>query len=464
MTPKALFVAHSASLAGAEVYLLNLLRGMDRDRWQPVVVLPGSGLLREQIGDLGIPTRLTPMTSWIPPRMRLGSHRATKLSRGLRTRVARMVGILEGQRPAIVVSGSLVVVEGALAAALCGIPHVWMVHENLLPDEGLAPPLPPAEVFHLVGLLSHRVIVTSGWLRDRVEPHLARPIARAIPPVVDLEAFSAGRLREGPLRRRIGASARSTVLGCVASLTRRKDPLTFLEVAERVHAERPGTEFVWIGEPCDPRLERRVRRRIRERGLSGFVHLVGFQESIPGALAELDIYVQTSTNESFGIACLEAMAAGLPVVAIDAGGKPEALASGETGFVVPRGDVRELRDRVRALVDDADLRTTIGQNARLAARQGPSLEDGAGMHLEVYEEVLATGGPAPAHVPRPSTVREALARLERLGRRRYWTRGGPGWDAVLLGHRALAHLTRPVSRSRTAEGGLRMPSGSSTSP
>ena len=99
-----------------------------------------------------------------------------------------------------------------------------------------------------------------------------------------------------------------------------------------------------------------VERRIAER-----VHLVGFQNLFTSYLSAMDLYVHPSLKEAFGLAVVEAMAMGKAVVATTTGGLPEVVAQGETGLLVPPGDVESLAAAVVSLLEDRVRREQMGR-------------------------------------------------------------------------------------------------------
>ena len=111
-------------------------------------------------------------------------------------------------------------------------------------------------------------------------------------------------------------------------------------------------------------------------------------DRVPEMLHQLDVYVALSRMESFGVAVIEAGACGLPVIVSDAGGLPEVVADGETGFVVPVGDVAAAADAIVTLVRDAGLRHRMGAagRARIAARY--DWQANVRTMIALYEDVV----------------------------------------------------------------------------
>src|SRR5204862_3217298 len=101
----------------------------------------------------------------------------------------------------------------------------------------------------------------------------------------------------------------------------------------------------------------------RELGIWQQTRFLGKQSELASVLSASDVFVIPSGNESFGLAALEAMACGVPVVSSDIGGLPELNIDGETGYVVPVGDVDKLAERTMRLLTDTKLQRELGQNA-----------------------------------------------------------------------------------------------------
>jgi glycosyltransferase involved in cell wall biosynthesis len=147
-----------------------------------------------------------------------------------------------------------------------------------------------------------------------------------------------------------------------------------------------GVALDLIGE--GPREE--VLRLVAERhGVSERVRFLGRREDVAMCLAEADIFVLMSRYEAFPLSILEAMRAGLPVVASDVGGVSEAVVEGETGFLIPRGNGSSLQDRLRTLVEQPELRRRMGSAGRARFLAGFTRERMVERTLEVYEQALA---------------------------------------------------------------------------
>jgi len=130
------------------------------------------------------------------------------------------------------------------------------------------------------------------------------------------------------------------------------------------------------------------------------VELLGDRDDIPELLAQAQIFVLASRSEGMPVSVLEAMAAGLPVVASDVGGVGEVVVDGETGLLVPPGDETALEQALRQLIASPDLRRRLGDAGRTRAEREFDLPRWRERHVELYREELAARG-------LPSSMRHA---------------------------------------------------------
>jgi glycosyltransferase involved in cell wall biosynthesis len=424
MTPPAdrrtriLFVSHSAELAGAEMCLLHHLRYLDRGRWDPVVVLPDEGPLRRQIDMLGVRTERLPMEWWIPGGSWHGQRHLCEMLGGLNRNVDALAGIIVREEIDIVQTNTVVIIDGALAAAKTGRPHVWHVHENLLESETLKPYIAAAAVFAWVDLLSDRVVAVSEYLGRRLRECIATDRIEVIVGGVPVADFCCGPAGDRhPLRDALGCDERTPLVGTVGSLTKRKNPEGFVDAAARVLAFRPDAMFAWIGNLTDRAAAAAAMKKARRLGIGERVRFVGFLPSIRETLADLDVVVHPSFNENLSLSCIEAMAAGKPVVAVRCGGPEEVVVEGETGFLVPGGDVETMAARIVALLADPGLRARMGERGRLLARERFDASRTTREFERLYERLLVAGRRPGSAVPAPllSSLLDLLRRAGEAG-------------------------------------------------
>jgi glycosyltransferase involved in cell wall biosynthesis len=124
-------------------------------------------------------------------------------------------------------------------------------------------------------------------------------------------------------------------------------------------------------------------------GIDGRVEFLGLRGDVKELLAQAQVFVLASNYEGFPISIVEAMRAGLPVVASDVGGVSESVCDGENGFLVPRGDMPTLRNRLQKLISNATLRERMGAASRRRYVEEFTVERMVSKTLAVYEKVLS---------------------------------------------------------------------------
>jgi glycosyltransferase involved in cell wall biosynthesis len=165
---------------------------------------------------------------------------------------------------------------------------------------------------------------------------------------------------------------------------RYKNHSGFLRIAAQIHRRMPDVEFLLVG---DGPLRQELEREAASLGLGGSAIFLGDRQDMPAILASLDVAVLTSDSESLSNVILEAMAAGLPVVAYGVGGNSELL-SRQRGALIPAGDETSFADAVEKLLLDSALRQQLGRNALQFAQENFSLDRVRQRYVELYVSLL----------------------------------------------------------------------------
>jgi L-malate glycosyltransferase len=203
-------------------------------------------------------------------------------------------------------------------------------------------------------------------------------IGNALPPEVFAAASAALPRRQGTLR-----------VGMVARMNARyKNHSGFLRITQRISERMPEVEFVLAG---DGPLRAELEREAETLGLGDRVMFLGDRRDIPAVMASLDVAVLTSDSESLSNVLLEAMAAGLPVVAYGVGGNAE-LVDRSRGELVSAGDEAGFAAAVERLLSAPALRGELGNNARKFAVENFSLENVRTRYEACYLELLEKKG------------------------------------------------------------------------
>jgi glycosyltransferase involved in cell wall biosynthesis len=231
---------------------------------------------------------------------------------------------------------------------------------------------------------SDRLIAVSDEVRDDLVRFRVAPFEKfsVIPYGFDLD----WRLRHDDQvrmhkRAEAGAGDAAFVIGWAGRLTAVKRPLDLVRAAAAVD----GSVLVLAG---DGELRADLEKLTDELGMSDRVHLLGYVADMGSWYPAFDAFLLTSANEGAPVVAIEAQAAGVPVVATDAGGTRAVVDDGETGFVVNVGDIDALADRLQRLRDDAGLRAGLGATGAVRMRNKFSITRMVDDVEAVYAKIL----------------------------------------------------------------------------
>ena len=152
----------------------------------------------------------------------------------------------------------------------------------------------------------------------------------------------------------------------VGRLTPRKGTDVAVEAVDilRSRGGRPRLSLCGSVFPGYEWFEEQLRKQVQSKGLGSSVAFLGYVNPTTDVLADSDIVLVPSLNESFGRVAVEAMLAGRPVIASDLQGLREIIRHGVTGILVPPGDPLALADAIQQLATNPELRSSIARNAR----------------------------------------------------------------------------------------------------
>lgn len=208
---------------------------------------------------------------------------------------------------------------------------------------------------------------------------------RVIPYGADVTAMDQITTQQvAELRQQLGFGPRDVVIGSVGRLVEQKDYPTQLRAFALAAARVAGLRMVIAG---DGPLKSSLQQLARDLAIADRVHFANTVHDVPALLRSVDIFTLASKFEPFGVALLEAKAAGLPIVATAVGEIPGIITEGESGVLVPSGDSARMADQFVALARDGLRRVRLGARARLEAEQ-QSLQAAVAAYEDLYEESL----------------------------------------------------------------------------
>ncbi len=380
------FVQPTSEVGGSDIALYRLATQLDRARFTPLVVVPREGPLTEKLRAAGVRVAVVPMPQLRPVRDPLYQLRYLA---GFWPSVVRLAMLFRRERVALVHSNSLYGLQGAWAARLARVPHVWHIRE--IPD---APAPVPQLLRSMAVRLSARVVA----MTDAVAGMFGEAGRRSrrivvIPDGIDLSAFRPGR--DGArIRRQLEIPPGAPVAGFVARLDPWKGADVFVRAAAAASTRRPDAHFIVCGGEL-PGYEDHaagLRQLAAELGLNGQMHFTGWTyrlDDIPDVMSALDVLVHTSVRpEPFGLVLVEAMAAGKPVIASRQGGVPEVVDDGTTGILADPGDWRSVSAAMLDLMSDGRRARALGAAGRARAEALFDVRAYARRIEALYDDVL----------------------------------------------------------------------------
>jgi glycosyltransferase involved in cell wall biosynthesis len=209
---------------------------------------------------------------------------------------------------------------------------------------------------------------------------------------IDFATFVGEMLDRKMARAQLDIPDDSLVFSCVGNLYERKGHADLLKALHLLKDRLPvNWQLLAAGRDVDGRLAK-LRQMAAALGLSSHVRLLGERRDIPVLLSAADIHVSPSWYESFPNNILEAMCAGLPVIATRVGGVPEQVVDGVTGLLVPAQDPAALSEALLAMTVDREHRKAMGDAGRVRVQAEFPIERSVGALEQVYERLAARLG------------------------------------------------------------------------
>ncbi len=357
-------ITRGDAVGGATIHVRDLAREWIRRGNRATILTGGAGEAYQEFRRYGIPCEVVPA-------LRRSIHPLRDAAA-----VVRIAAALRRLEPDLVSAHTAKAgLLGRVAAKMAGVPCVFTAHGWSIADR----------------------VSRAGGLIFTLAERLAAPLAARIVNVCQAEQDLALRRGiAGPDRFELihngvhdvppALCARPETepphLITVARFEPPKDPLLQLEALSRLRGIPWSFEFVGAG----PLLEQ-ARRRAAQLGLENRVLFSGSSAHVAERLSQAQLFVLSSRSEGFPRSILEAMRAGLPVVASEVGGVAEAVTP-ETGLLVPRGDAGALAAALRRLIADPGLRVQMGRAARARYQRHFTFSMTCAKTFDLYQRVL----------------------------------------------------------------------------
>ncbi|MCC7048063.1 MAG: glycosyltransferase [Alphaproteobacteria bacterium] len=384
-----LLANHSLSMGGAERQIVNTLRGLKTRGFADLALACerrqdygtddpfGRALEQEKIPILELAGL---------PISDVGLPSSEGLPHSLGDDVVFWAGLLRAHRPAVLHAWQdATAVKAGLAAALVGVPRIVLALRNRAPWRfGYWLPWMRPVIRALAR--QRNVVLTNNsragaadyarWL-DLPDDHI-RVVWNALAP----EALAPAAPREAAaFRARLGIPEGLPIVGSVFRFYPEKDPLLWIAVAQAVAARMRYARFLLIG---DGPLKPAMQEAARQAGIADRLVLAGEIDNSAPALAAMQVFLLTSREEGLPNVVIEAQAQGVPVVTTHAGGAPEAIDDGRSGFAVASRDAEFLAQAVLRALEDCDWAMAAAKRARECAAERFGMELMVNRTLRLY--------------------------------------------------------------------------------
>ncbi|MFH1368193.1 MAG: glycosyltransferase family 4 protein [Elusimicrobiota bacterium] len=370
-------------LGGAQQNTLYTVGRLDRERFEPVLISGKGGILDEEA--LKLPGARTFFTSKLARRVCPATD-----SMGL----IMLFFILRREKPEVVhTHSSKAGILGRIAAWLARVPvvihtfHGFGFHELQI--------WPVRKLFILLERMcagmSDKLIVVSN---KNTEKALANGIGdpgkfTVIRSGIEISKYRNLNVDKADIRKKLGIKSEETVITTIGPFKPQKNLDDFIKTADMVLKKKPDTVFLMIG---DGELRPHIELLIHSYNLSAKIILLGWRRDIPELLAVSDIFAMTSLWEGLPRSVLEAMCAGLPVVANAVDGVKEIVAEGKSGFLVKPHDNDAMSGFLLKLANDANLRKQMGKFGRNLINREYDIDFMVEQQEELYMSLLKQKG------------------------------------------------------------------------
>ena len=365
---KVVHIVPMLSPGGAERVAVHIVRGLDRQRYEPVVVSYTGRLecdLDRLLDEAGVEVRYLGKRPGFDYRMYSRIHAA-----------------LRECRPDVVHT-HLHVLRYAMPSMLL-LKYTSRLHtvHNLAEREVE----PRARWIHRYAF-NHGVVPIA--VAEKVALSLERLYrmrrCRVISNGIPTDCYGRPQTPRREWRAKEGFEDDDVLFICVARFAPQKNHALLVRAFAQGPASNPHAHLVLVGEGA---LQYRLEEQAKSLGLARQVHFLGLRTDIPDVLGATDVFVLSSDYEGNPLSVMEAMAAGLPIVSTAAGGVPDLFENGKEGYLVQPGDLKGLSDSMEALLRNREARQSLGMAAAQRARKNYDVSTMVQAYEEVYESLV----------------------------------------------------------------------------
>ncbi len=376
---KICFLSHSSELNGAELSLLKILEGINRQKFCPSLIVPGEGLLLEEANKLGIDTEVIPAKWWLTEKEKIVKQPVAWILN--RRAVLRLARRIKKEKTDLVFSNSSATAIGALAAKKTHVSHVWYIHEIL---GGESPQLTymfgQRALARKIVRFSCRVLVnslaTGTFFMDNEKVRLVYNGVQILHKVEDKTQMRGHQW---------GLNSQDIVFGMVGKICEEKGQREVITALGMLGKDLP-VKLLIVGEVKSEGYFSEIADICKAYDIKERVIFTGYQRDVFHGLRLMDCLIVASETESFGRTIIEAMSVKTPIIAVKSGGIPEVISHGTNGFLLDSREPEVIKEGIVSFLKNREAHKRAAEEGYRTVQEKFLLSDQVKRIERVLEE------------------------------------------------------------------------------
>lgn len=348
-------ISHSSGLGGGEQAVLELIDILQKNHISVFVVLPGDGPLEEALKERGVDYKKIALQWWANVNDDVG-----EVWDKIYLDASRLANVICDAGSNIIYTTSTVIPEGAIAARLLGVSHVWNISEFGREEHGISYMVGEIERKEFICKYSQKIFFVSHALREFYEK--------------DCNVGSKSKVFYPLTTKRFGLSVSAkksyfssdkygiSVIGGIAPGKGQKDVI--LAMREIVLQGDQDIEVLIAGDICHVEYDKELHKIIEDNNLQKKIKFIGFVENVEELINQSNLIINPSVYEGFGRVTAEAMMRERPVIAARSGATIELIEDNKSGLLYEAGDYKELAEKIVFAKSNNDIVEGYVRNAK----------------------------------------------------------------------------------------------------
>jgi len=362
MSIRLMHIVLSLNIGGLERVVINLLKGLDPEIYTQILCcLEEPGALIHEVNRLGVKTISLKKGKGIDYLL------LAKLAKVIRQ---EKIDIIHSHNPTPYF-------YGVLSGKLAGVPVI--IHTR----HGRNTPKSKREIYlrRFLSCMTDRIVAVSNDSMDAAINREKIPSRKVVTIFngIDIERYRPN-IDVVSKKKELGILDSDQVIGIVARLSSEKDHSTLLDAFRIVLGNKKNIKLVIVG---DGNLRGELQQKAQAISVGENTVFLGERHDVPDLLAVFDLFVLSSLTEGISLTLLEAMAAGLPVVATDVGGNAEVVMDSRTGLIVPPADPRSMANAILKIIRNSSMAKQMG----ILGRERVSEKFSTSAMVRKYDEI-----------------------------------------------------------------------------